>query len=194
LIQFIVAIGLAWVLLRKGDDKPDVEPDVEPDITPTHDPTYVQPIQPEADETKEAVYTSSNGERVVWKIGVPVYQKTYEDYETSQVFTWNVTYEYHYQIGNADGTSFSSEAVSGGGPNVPAGDRTRITTYSTKQAAIDRILEEEETDAEEECEEGYTYDRILKRCVRNAPPPPDNSRPPTPGFGGGYTNLSSGGL
>ena len=190
MIPVLLAVGLAWILLRKSDDD-STSDDVPTDDVPTHDPTYQGPTQPTEEGTKEAVYTSIDGQTVVWKIGVPVYQKIYENYETSQVFTWDIVFEYHYQIGNVEGTSFEREAVSGGGPNVASGDSTKITIYRTKQAAIDKILKDEERDAEEECEEGYTYDRILKRCVLNAPPPPDNSRPPSPGLGGGYTDLSS---
>lgn len=190
MIPVLLAVGLAWILLRKSDDDSTSDDDVPNDDVPTHDPTYQGPTQPTEEGTKEAVYTSIDGQTVVWKIGVPVYQKIYENYETSQVFTWDIVFEYHYQIGNVEGTSFEREAVSGGGPNTPAVEPI-ITIYRTKQAAIDKILRDEERDAEEECEEGYTYDRILKRCVRDAPPPPDNSRPPSPGLGGGYTDISS---
>ena len=121
-----------------------------------------EPIDPaDYPDTLEEVWSNDDGLVKVWKVGIAMGR--------------NATYEYHYQVGNADGSSFVSE-------NQAGTSKTRTVRFSTKQKAIDYILDAGEepsspTDPQTEPEEEYT-------------PPSDDVTVET-GLGG-YTNLSGG--
>ena len=88
----------------------------------SEDDSSQNPVIP--DNTQESVWSNDDGLVHVWQIGVPMGR--------------NAVFEYHYQIGNASGTSFTREATADSYPN-----NTRIVRFSTEQEAIDAVLESE---------------------------------------------------
>tara|TARA_R110002110_G_scaffold248989_3_gene465179 strand:- start:153 stop:683 length:531 start_codon:yes stop_codon:yes gene_type:complete len=121
----------------------------------------------EPENTIEEVWSNPDGDVKVWKIGVTTFKRNYENYQTSTVYSWEPSTSYHYQIGNSDGTLFTREST--GFQN-----ETKITTYSTKEAAI---VEASKTEEEPEPDTPQT------------PPEPEPPTPPpppsiTPSFGG----------
>lgn len=187
MIAPIVAAGIAYVLLRTPKAKyPHSMYDCSTSIeyianTPEEhqafaDLGYVHkmsecPIEPEFEpidpadypDTLEEVWSNDDGLVKVWKVGIAMGR--------------NATYEYHYQVGNADGSSFVSE-------NQAGTSKTRTVRFSTKQKAIDYILDK--TD-----EEPSSPGDPQTEPEEEAPSQPTIPTRPGNEFGG-FTNLSGG--
>tara|TARA_R110000824_G_scaffold158767_2_gene332808 strand:+ start:183 stop:728 length:546 start_codon:yes stop_codon:yes gene_type:complete len=178
LIQFVVAVTLAWWLLRKGDSVEETVTCVYPQILKNGvcilDPDY-NPPQAVDDQfadmpetTKEEVWANDDGSVKVWKMGT-LYGLLYDN-GTDERY-----YEYYYAIGNSDGSTFRSESMGSGG--------TQTTRYATKELAIAKINEDEEPGSPE-----------TEPVNPNPEPQPEPGLPlkPSTGLGNSYTNISSG--
>jgi len=121
-------------------------------------------------DTLEEVWSNDDGLVKVWKVGIAMGR--------------NAVYEYHYQVGNADGSSFVSESQAGN-------TNPRIVRFSTKQKAIDYILDKTDEEPSRPGEpEVQPDDEDEAPSQPTLPTRPGNDL----GGMGGYTNLSGGGF
>jgi len=177
MIQFIVAVGLAWWLMRKGDSVEEtltcVYPQILKDGVCILDPDYSPPqavddqFEDMPETTIEEVWANDDGSVKVWKIGT-LYGLLYDN-GTDERY-----YEYYYAIGNSDGSTFRSESMGSGG--------TQTTRYDTKAAAIAKASEDNSPDP---------------GSPETQPEPQPETEPglplqPSTGLGSQYTNFSSG--
>ena len=153
MIPILIAVGAMYLLLRDSE-----EDNSETETLP--DPNDFDPS--EYPDTLEEVWSNDDGLVKVWKVGIAMGR--------------NSVYEYHYTVGNADGSSFVSESQAGTG-------KPRIKRFSTKQKAIDYILDAGEEPSPVGPEAEPEDD--------DEPTPPPNLEPDY-GLGGGFTNLSTG--
>ena len=127
-MQVVGAVVIGYILAQFLDFQFFTEsvPSEESEDDSSQNPAdYVAP-----ENTQESVWANDDGLVHVWKIGVHMGGGINDEGR----------YEYHYQIGNATGTSFTRENVAADG----TGPTSRITRYSTEQEAIDVVLETEE--------------------------------------------------
>lgn len=183
MIQLVALIALAWIFLQDGN-KEDEEPQelvceypqILKDGVCILDPDYSPPqaVPDQFDDmpetTLEECWSNDDGSVKVWKIGT-LYGLLYDN-GTDERY-----YEYYYAIGNADGSTFRSESSGSGG--------TQTTRYATKEAAIAKASEGEES------EPGSPETEPVNP---NPEPQPEPGLPlqPSTGLGSQYTNFSSG--
>ena len=115
-------------------------------------------------DTLEEVWSNDDGLVKVWKVGIAMGS--------------NAQYEYHYLVGNADGSSFVSESQAGTSD-------TRRVRFSTKQEAIDYILAETDEEPSSPTDPQTEPDEDTTPTGPTLPTRPGNDL-------GGYTNLSGG--
>ena len=127
MIPALIAVGVAYLLLRDRDSGTTVDepssPDEDPFIPPQPVPDQFDDM---AEETIEKVYSGDGF--AVFKIGFLQGLK-YDD------GTDNRRYDFTYVIGNEEGTSFTS-ANSDRGTRTVQGQK-RVVVYATKRDAIE---------------------------------------------------------
>jgi len=177
MLQFVVAAGVAYFLLREGMKKeaPTPEPVPEPEPTPTPPPTR------DYEEVASWSGEGSLGESVVW-----LYERylVYADGEREK------NGSSHIVIGNANHTSFLRSSVSGGTINIPKelsggdADMKNVRVFASIEDAMS-YLEEQAKPADP------------NDPVQPQPQPDDeddNSTPSfpnrPPGFGGGLGDMT----
>tara|TARA_R110002020_G_scaffold170714_2_gene360576 strand:+ start:9010 stop:9585 length:576 start_codon:yes stop_codon:yes gene_type:complete len=126
-MQIVGAVVIGYILAQFLDFQFFTEsaPSEESDDDSSQNPVAPNPDDYEVPgNTQESVWSNEDGLVHVWRIGI-------------HMGGIEGQYEYHYRIGNASGTSFTSTSTPGGG-------KPAILQYATEQEAIDVVLESEE--------------------------------------------------
>ena len=130
----------------------------------------IDPPQPDDDQfddmdetTMEEVWSNEDGLVKVWKMGVLMGVRYDNGVDQRR-------YEYHYRVGNSDGSAFASEATGGGS--------SKAIQFKTESLAIAYATKEDDSGGSPQKPDDPT------------PPPPSNPRPSLPDLGGGMQQLS----
>mgnify|MGYP003633161855 FL=1 len=131
-MQVVGAVVIGYILAQFLDFQFFTEsvPSDESEDDSSQNPVLPDPNRKPMPNTQESVWSNDDGLVHVWKIGIHM----------GGGLMGGGRYEYHYQIGNESGTSFTRENTAG---RPGYSSTSKITKYSTEQEAIDAVLESE---------------------------------------------------